>query len=83
MDFVRFTGEWVVYYALLALGDGVLVALTAAGFEAIKLEVSWFIQEWVLPRGAVGAVLVAAWLVEAKQGLSRTSPQFSPACSRR
>jgi hypothetical protein len=69
MDFVRFTGEWVVYYALLALGGGVLVALTTAGFDAITLDVSWFIEEWVLPCGAVGAVLVAAWLVEAKQGV--------------
>lgn len=27
MHFVRFTGEWVVYYTLLALGGGVLVGL--------------------------------------------------------
>jgi hypothetical protein len=70
MDFVRFTGEWVVYYTLLAIGGGVLVGLTTAGFEQLGLEVSWFLEEWVLPCGALGAVLVAAWLVE-------------PACSRR
>jgi hypothetical protein len=69
MDFIRFTGEWVVYYTLLALGGGVLVALTVGGFEAIDLEISWFFEEWVLPCGAMGAVLVAAWLVEAKQSV--------------
>ena len=30
MDFVRFTGEWLIYYVLIALGGGVLMALTAA-----------------------------------------------------
>ena len=29
MDFVRFTGEWFIYYVLIALGGGVLSALTA------------------------------------------------------
>ena len=24
MDFVRFTGEWLIYYVLIALGGGVL-----------------------------------------------------------
>jgi hypothetical protein len=69
MDFVRFTGEWVVYYTLLALGGGVLVGLTAAGFDSVGQNVATFMQEWVLPCGALGAVLVAAWLVEAKQGV--------------
>jgi len=69
MDFIRFTGEWVVYYTLLALGGGVLVGLTLAGFAAIGLEISSFFAEWVLPCGATGAVLVAAWLVEAKQSV--------------
>ena len=69
MDFVRFTGEWVVYYTLLALGGGVLVGLTTAGFAAIGPDVSAVMAEWVLPCGAMGAVLVAAWLVEAKQGV--------------
>jgi hypothetical protein len=69
MDFVRFTGEWVVYYTLLAIGGGVLVGLTTAGFHSVGQDVATFMQEWVLPCGALGAVLVAAWLVEAKQGV--------------
>jgi hypothetical protein len=66
MDFVRFTGEWFIYYVLIALGGGVLTGLTAGilvptGFDPER------IVEWVLPSGAAGAVIVAAWLVESKQ----------------
>ena len=66
MDVVRFTGEWVIYYVLIALGGGVLMGLTAAILEPAGIDVER-IFEWVLPSGAAGAVLVAAWLVESKQ----------------
>jgi hypothetical protein len=66
MDFVRFTGEWFIYYVLIALGGGVLMALTAAILEPTGIDPDW-IAEWVLPSGAAGAVIVAAWLVESKQ----------------
>jgi hypothetical protein len=67
MDFVRFTGEWVIYYVLIALGGGVLVGLTALILEPIGSGLAETVVEWVLPSGAAGAVIVAAWLVEAKQ----------------
>src|SRR5512132_428515 len=66
MDFVRFAGEWFIYYVLIALGGGVLMALTAAILEPTGIDPDW-IAEWVLPSGAAGAVIVAAWLVESKQ----------------
>ena len=66
MDFVRFTGEWFIYYVLIALGGGVLMGLTAAVMEPAGVDVER-IAEWVLPSGAAGAVIVAAWLVESKQ----------------
>ncbi len=69
MDFVRFTGEWVVYLALIALGGGVLIALTLGVFSAIDVDASWFVEEWMLPCGIAGAVVIAAWLVEAKQSV--------------
>ena len=69
MEYVRFTGEWLITYALIALGGGVLVAITTGVFEAIGLDVSKFIGEWVLPCGAVGAVIVAAWLVGTRRNL--------------
>jgi hypothetical protein len=66
MDFVRFTGEWFIYYVLIALGGGVLMGLTAAILEPTGVDVER-IAEWVLPSGAAGAVIVAAWLVAWKQ----------------
>lgn len=69
MDFIRFTGEWFVYLVLLGLGGGVLAAVTASVFHAVGLDATGFITEWLLPCGAAGAVVIAAWLVEAKQAV--------------
>ena len=66
MDFVRFTGEWSIYFVLIALGGGVLLGLTSLILEPIGIDPERII-EWVLPSGAAGAVIVAAWLVESKQ----------------
>ena len=69
MDFIRFTGEWVVYLALIALGGGVLIALTMGVFAAIDLDAGWFVEEVMIPCGLAGAIIIAAWLVEAKQSV--------------
>jgi hypothetical protein len=69
MDFIRFTGEWFVYFVLMALGGGVLTAFTAGTFQAIGIDPEVFISEWLLPCGAMAAVVVAGWLVEAKQSV--------------
>jgi len=69
MDFIRFTGEWFVYYVLIALGGGVLTAITIGTFDAIGLDAENFVNDWLLPCGAAGAVIVAAWLVEAKKSV--------------
>ena len=66
MDFVRFTGEWAIYFVLIALGGGVLMGLTGAILDPIGVDVER-VLEWVIPSGAAGAVIVAAWLVESKQ----------------
>lgn len=67
MDFVRFTGEAFIYYALIALGGGVLLGLTALILDPAGPGLAEQVIEWVLPSGAAGALIVAAWLVEAKQ----------------
>jgi hypothetical protein len=69
MDYVRFTGEWFIYFVLIGLGGGVLAALTQAAFAAIDIDASTFTTAWLMPCGALGAVVVASWLVEAKQGV--------------
>ncbi|MEX0868452.1 MAG: permease prefix domain 1-containing protein [Nitriliruptoraceae bacterium] len=67
MDFVRFTGEWFIYYVLIALGGGVLMALTMLVLSPLGPEMPDLVAEWVLPAGIPGAVVIAAWLVESKQ----------------
>lgn len=67
MDFVRFSGELVIYYALIALGGGVLSALTVVMFRSIGMEVEWFVQNWLVRCGAAGAFIVASWLADTRQ----------------
>jgi hypothetical protein len=69
MDFIRFSGELFIYYVLIALGGGVLTAFMAMMFEAIGLKAEPVFAQWLLPCGAAGGVLVASWLVEAKQSV--------------
>jgi hypothetical protein len=69
MDFIRFSGEWLIYFALIALGGGALTGVTAGVFNAIGLDPEVFISEWLVPCGAMAAVTVSAWLVEAKQSV--------------
>ena len=69
MDFIRFTGEWLIYFSLIGLGGGVLTAFTVGTFNAIGLDAEGFVESWLLPCGAMAAVIVSAWLVEAKQGV--------------
>ena len=38
-------------------------------FDAIGLDAEEFINSWLLPCGAMAAVIVSAWLVEAKQSV--------------
>ena len=70
MDFIRFTGEWIVYLTLIALGGLVLLGLTIGAFESLGVDAQETILDWALPFGSAGAVVVAAWLVEAKQNVA-------------
>ncbi|HEY0258791.1 MAG TPA: permease prefix domain 1-containing protein, partial [Lacisediminihabitans sp.] len=69
MEFVRFTGEWVIYWVLLALGGGVLLGLTTLVLAPIASGAIDQVMLWVLPSGGAAAVIVAAWLVEAKKSV--------------
>jgi hypothetical protein len=69
MDFIRFSGELFIYYVLIALGGGVLTGFLMMMFQAIQVDAEPFIESWLIPCGAAGAVLVASWLVEAKQNV--------------
>ncbi len=69
MDFVRFSGEWAIYLVLIGLGGGVLVGLTGLVLAPITSSAPDALSTWVIPAGAGGAVIVAAWLVEAKKNV--------------
>jgi hypothetical protein len=69
MDFVRFSGELAIYYVLIALGGGVLTGFTMMMFNSIGIKADWLASGWLIPCGAMGAVIVGSWLVEAKQSV--------------
>ncbi|NKX50889.1 hypothetical protein HER39_09980 [Arthrobacter deserti] len=69
MDFVRFTGELAIYYTLLALGGAVLTGLTFAALQGAGTDFEPVLEAWLLPFAVPGALVVAAWLVEAKQNV--------------
>ncbi|MDA0311855.1 MAG: permease prefix domain 1-containing protein [Gemmatimonadetes bacterium] len=69
MNYVRFSGEWFIYMALIAAGGGVLMGLTMFVFSAIGMDAEWLLNDWMLPCGVMGAVIIAGWLVEAKQSV--------------
>jgi hypothetical protein len=69
MNFVRFSGELAIYYVLIALGGFAFTLFTFMIFRAIDMNPDWFVAGWLLPCGAVGAVIVGSWLVEAKQSV--------------
>jgi len=54
---------------LIALGGIVLSVFMMAMFQAIGIDTEPFFERWMLPSGALGAVVIASSLVEAKQSV--------------
>ena len=69
MDFAWFTGELAVYYTVLALGGAVLIGLTFGSLRLVGADLEPVLEDWILPFAVPGALVVAAWLVEAKQNV--------------
>lgn len=73
IDFVRFTGEWIIYAVLLVLAGGAFTGLAsvliipATGFADLP--------GWIMAAGFGALVVVAAWLVDAKR---RTLENIAP-----
>lgn len=75
MDFVRCSGELFILYVLIALGGMVFTALMMGLFHAIGIDLGDFFARWLLPSCAAGALIVAAWLAETRQGgIGRIAP---------
>jgi len=79
MNFIRFSGEFFIYYVLIGLGGGVLTGFMGLMFGTIGIDIEPFFESWLLPCGASGAVLIAAWLVEIRNNLSGN---FAPVLAR-
>ena len=69
MDFVRFTGELAIYLTLIALGGGLLIGLTFGVLDLVGVDLEPVLEDWLLPFCLPGALLVGAWLVEAKKNV--------------
>jgi hypothetical protein len=54
---------------LITLGGGVVAGFMAITFQSIGIDMGPFFESWLLPCGAVAIVMIAAWLVEAKQSV--------------
>jgi hypothetical protein len=67
MEFIRFSGELFIYYILIALGGGVFTMFTIFIFTLIDVDIDGIVSSWLIPCGALGAVIVGSWLVETKQ----------------
>jgi len=48
------------------MGGLVFTAFTMMMFTAIGMTPDWLAEDWIVPCGAAGALLVGSWLVEAK-----------------
>lgn len=66
-DFIRFTGEALLYYALTALGGGVLVGLGVAMFAGLGHDITPAVGDWILPCGAAGGLIIASWLADGSE----------------
>lgn len=69
MNFIRFTGESVIYGTLIFCGLVVLAMFTQAIFFAIQLDASWFIQNYLIVYGAAATAMITVYLVETKKSV--------------
>lgn len=69
MDFIRFSGEMVIYSVLITLGGVMLTGFMALTFQSIGVDIEPYVESWLVPCGAVATVIIASWLVEAKQSV--------------
>lgn len=83
IDFIRYIGDLLIVYALIAIAGGLLTAITIGLFESIGLNVENFYFNNIVLSGVFAAPVVATYLIEKFPSLvSRTAPLiagiFSP-----
>ncbi|GGL61766.1 permease prefix domain 1-containing protein [Sporolactobacillus putidus] len=69
MDFIRFTGEAVIYGTLIFCGIIVLALFTETIFRAIQIDLSSFIQQYLSVYGGCATAMITVYLVEYKKSV--------------
>jgi hypothetical protein len=69
MDFLRFTGETIIYGGLVFCGIIALALFSQIIFSTIKIDLSRFITEYLFVYGGCAAAMVAVYLVEVKKSI--------------
>lgn len=69
MDFIRFTGETFIYTVLIGCGVAVLTGFTEMIFDAIQIDVTPFVVNYLLVYGLCAAPIITVYLVEAKKSI--------------
>lgn len=69
MNFIRFTGETAIYSVLIFCGIMVLIVFTQMIFNAIQIDLSWFIQKYLIVYGGCAVLMITVYLVEAKKSV--------------
>lgn len=68
--FLRYNGDVVILFAMIALAGGLLTALTIGLFSAIYINIERFYSEYVIIIGAVCAPVVAAFVLRIFTGVT-------------
>jgi hypothetical protein len=69
MDFLRFTGESVIYGSLLMLGLMVLIMFTMMIFQSIGIDMEPFVENYLIIYGGCAIAMATVYLVEAKKSI--------------
>jgi len=64
VDYIRFNGDLIVLYTLLAIAGMILTAITIQLFYVINIKIHQFYFEYIVMCGAVSAPVVAVFIME-------------------
>ena len=81
IEFLRFSGEWIIHAGLFFLGGGILLLLTFGLLDILRIDSSWIIEDLAI-YGLASIPLVAAWATDTYSAARKLVPLlariFSP-----
>jgi len=69
MNFIRFTGESLIYGSMIMLGLMVLMMFIFAIFESISIDAEVFFENYFIFYGGCAAAMITVYLVETKKSV--------------